>query len=212
MPYGDNVRKQIDLLGARGRIQAVDMHDVMQARSEELASIDLAVREEVTRLWASNRFTHRRDLVRALRQGTETTAISAAFIELNKRGGLDGVDVAALLREADEILEERADRTAFEYAVLLTKLRELDVLGRAFPHAVRGTVHPKPGQYSPRIKDDATRISPWHGVAIEHLDGRIVTEYEAFVYQDFEQYEAVFVAGDEAPFFYRRRGTPSASA
>jgi hypothetical protein len=48
----------------------------------------------------------------------------------------------------------------------------------------------------------APALAPWHGVAIVRPDGRIVTEYETVVYQDFEQYRAVFVDGDEAPFFY----------
>ncbi|PPG75867.1 hypothetical protein C5C23_09140 [Rathayibacter rathayi] len=80
---------------------------------------------------------------------------------------------------------------------------ELDLIGAAFPTAIRGTVHPKPGQYSPRIKDPATRVNPWHGVAVETRDGRIVTRYEVQIYQDFERYEAVFIRGDDAPFFYR---------
>jgi hypothetical protein len=206
MPYSSHLQRQIDLIGARGRLQIVDMHDLMTARRGELDEIDEKVRREVATMWDDQAFGHRKDLVRALRQGTETTAISAAFIELTKSGDIEGVDVEALLREAVKIVGERAEHTAFEYAVLLTKLRELDVLGAAFPQAVRGTVHPKPGQYSPRIKNPATRISPWHGVAIRTPSGEILTEYESRIYQEFESYEGVFIAGDEAPFFYRSIG------
>lgn len=46
---------------------------------------------------------------------------------------------------------------------------------------------------------------PWHGVAVEEPDGGIVTQYEAAIYQDFEEYTAVFLQGDEAPFYYTRR-------
>ncbi|NQX04920.1 L-tyrosine/L-tryptophan isonitrile synthase family protein [Rathayibacter sp. VKM Ac-2856] len=206
MPYSSHLQRHIDLIGARGRLQIVDMHDLMTARRGELDEIDEKVRREVAATWDDQSFGHRKDLVRALRQGTETTAISAAFIELTKSGDIEGVDAQALLREAVEIVGERAEHTAFEYAVLLTKLRELDVLGAAFPQAVRGTVHPKPGQYSPRIKNPATRISPWHGVAIRTPSGEIRTEYESRIYQEFESYEGVFIAGDEAPFFYRSIG------
>jgi pyoverdine/dityrosine biosynthesis protein Dit1 len=201
-PYSANLANQIDLLGARGQVQLVDMFDLMTARAAELDNIDERVRSEVSAVWQDPAFKHRADLVRALRQGTETTAISAAFIELYKSGRVSSVDAQKLFVEASEIVNERAHHTAFEYAVLLTKLKRLDVLGRAFPHALRGTVHPKPGQYSPRIKDTETIISPWHGVAIEKMDGRIVTEYEAVVYESFERYEAIYVRGDEAPFYY----------
>ncbi|PPF14060.1 hypothetical protein C5C20_08410 [Rathayibacter rathayi] len=203
LPYADGLQHLISELGAARHIRLVDMHDLLVERKDELDAIDERVRSALTRQWNDPAFIHRDALVRALRQGTETTPISAALIELYKRGNLEGVDAQAFLQEASSITGERAEHTAFEYATLVTKLHELDLIGAAFPGAVRGTVHPKPGQYSPRIKDPATVINPWHGVAIETHDGRIVTRYEVQIYQDFERYEAVFIRGDDAPFFYR---------
>jgi pyoverdine/dityrosine biosynthesis protein Dit1 len=202
MTYGPNLERQIDLLGARGQIRTVDMHDLMASRRDELAGIDSLVRHELRRVWDSGEYLSKAHLIQALRQGTETTAISAALVELYKSGSANQIDVVTFFREAESVVTERAEHTAFEYAVLMTKLRKVNLIGTAFRHALRGTVHPKPGQYSPRLADPSTTISPWHGVAIVHRDKRIVTEYESVVYEEFDRYTAVFVDGDEAPFFY----------
>lgn len=204
MPYGANLQRQIELLGARADIRTIEMHDLMTSRARELESIDQQTRHEVRVAWDSGAMRERPALVRALRQGTETTAISAALIELYKTGTYTEVDLHRLFAEAERVLAHRAEHTAFEYAVLMTKLRKINLIGDAFRGAIRGTVHPKPGQYSARLADPRTRISPWHGVAIQHQDGSIVTQYEAMVYQDFDTFTAVFVHGDEAPFYYER--------
>ncbi|MFZ4842597.1 L-tyrosine/L-tryptophan isonitrile synthase family protein [Mycetocola saprophilus] len=202
MPYVRNLRNQIDQLGARGQIDVVEMYDLISARSKELSEIDSRVRNELKARWSDSLFPQRSNLIRALRQGTETTAISSAFIEIYKAGQYSPTELQGFFRQAEIIVYERAEETAFEYAVLMTKLKELDIIGRAFPRAIRGTVHPKPGQYAPRMKNPKTRISPWHGVAILTKSGEIITEYETLVYQDFECYRAVFIRGDEAPFYY----------
>lgn len=46
--------------------------------------------------------------------------------------------------------------------------------------------------------------SAWHGVAVLEPRGRIVTRYESLVYQEPAEHTAVFIEGDDAPFFYRR--------
>ncbi|MEN0085981.1 MAG: L-tyrosine/L-tryptophan isonitrile synthase family protein [Leifsonia sp.] len=202
MPYGANLGTLIGWLGARRQIRTVELSDLMSSRVKDLDAVDALIRHEVGTAWESHRFAGREELVRALRQGTETTAVSAALIELYKSGGWRDVDLASYFERAESIVQRRAEHTAFEYAVLMSKLKRIDLIGSAFWGALRGTVHPKPGQYSPRLTDPATAISPWHGVAICRRDGRIVTEYESIVYQDFDRYRAVFVEGDEAPFYY----------
>jgi L-tyrosine isonitrile synthase len=202
MAYGPNLERQIDLLGARGQIRTVDMHDLMASRRDELEGIDSLVRHEVRRAWDSGEYLFKEHLIHALRQGTETTPISAALVELYKSGSANRIDVVSFFREAENVITERAEHTAFEYAVLMTKLRKVNLIGTAFRHALRGTVHPKLGQYSPQLADPSTTISPWHGVAIVRRDLRIVTEYESVVYEEFDSHTAVFVSGDEAPFFY----------
>lgn len=209
VPYGANLTNQIGLIDAEDEIRMVDMWDLMCRYEEELADIDEAVREKVANDWKTGAFSDRGNLTRALRQGVETVAISSAVIELYKSGGSSGVDLVEYFRRAEEVIDQRAQHTALEYAVLMTKLREVQVIRRSFPDSVRGTVHPKPGQYSPRLSDPRTTISPWHGVPVVRSDASIVTVYEAAIYQDFERYEAVFLSGDEAPFYYRDRASGS---
>lgn len=174
----------------------------MSARASELSDIDERVRSSISEKWTDKSFPQRAHLIRALRQGTETTAISSALIEMYKSGDSFPISVQDFADQAELIVQERAEHTAFEYAVLMTKLRELDVIGRAFPQAIRGTVHPKPGQYAPILKNVRTIISPWHGVAILTASGEIVTEYESMIFQEFERFRAVYIYGDEAPFYY----------
>lgn len=202
MPYSRNLEAMIGWLGARGQIRTVELSDLIAARANDLEALDTLVRHSVRSAWDSPHFPARDELVRALRQGTETTAISAGLIELYKSGSWREVDLCALFARAEAITHQRADHAAFEYAVLMTKLKRAKVIDSAFFGAMRGTVHPKPGQYSPRLTAVETSISPWHGVAIVRKDGSIVTEYESVVYEDFERYCAVFIDGDEAPFFY----------
>ncbi|SES08799.1 hypothetical protein [Corynebacterium cystitidis] len=144
----------------------------------------------------------------ALRQGVETTPITVALIEMYKSGSYKDVDLDSFFIRAEKALLKRAEHAAFEYTVLLTIMRRLDLVMTAFPDAIRGTVHPKPDQYSPIMRDANTVISPWHGTAIVRLDGSIVTEYEATVFQEPERYKAWFVKGDEAPFYYEEVELP----
>lgn len=201
LTYGPRIHDLISSLGAENEITTVDLHDILNTNQIPLAQIDSEVRAAVAHAWEACDFSA---LVTALRQGTETTAISAALIDLYKSGQSSSLDIRAFFDEAERITTERARHTAFEYAVLMTKLKRLDLLQRSFPDALRATVHPKPGQYSPRLTDPATLVSPWHGVAVLEPHGRIVTRYESLVYQEPDEHTAVFIEGDDAPFFYRR--------
>lgn len=198
--YGARLEDLISMLGAADRLHLVDLADIVAEHSDQLRSVDESVRSEVSSWWCSENLG---PLVSALRQGTETTAISIALIELSKQDGLGDLDVRELLTEAQRIVAKRAEHTAFEYAVLMTKLKRIDLFGQTFPQAARGTVHPKPDQYSPRMTGPLTSISPWHGVAIIEPDGQIVTRYESHVFADPDAHVAVFVHGDDAPLYYR---------
>ncbi|MGV0435593.1 hypothetical protein ACUY2R_01150 [Corynebacterium mastitidis] len=121
---------------------------------------------------------------------------------MHKSGSYKDVDLGKFFNEAEKVTLYRAEKAAFEYTVLLTLMRKVDLISKAFPHAIRGTVHPKPNQYSPIMRHPDTVISPWHGTAIIRQDKSIVTEYEAIIYQKHKKYKAWFIEGDEAPFFY----------
>ena len=78
----------------------------------------------------------------------------------------------------------------------------MELLARKFPDALRGTVHQKPGQYSPYLVRETTKIVPWHGVAVMRRDGGVDCVYESEIWEAPERYTAVFVDGEYTPFYY----------
>lgn len=202
MPYEKNLNAQTDALGASKFLRTVDMWDIYEARRDEVAEIENEVRAYVSGQWNDQDLPARQELISALRQGVETTPITVALIEMYKSGSYKNMDLDKFFSRAERALVKRAEHAAYEYTVLLTIMRQLDLIPGALPDAIRGTVHPKPNQYSPVMRGSDTVISPWHGVAIMRLDGSIVTEYEAIIYQNPARYKAWFIEGDEAPFFY----------
>lgn len=206
MPYEKNLNRQIESLNATGCLRTVDMWDLYRARCDEVNKIEDDVRSYVSGQWNDNDLPARKALIEALRQGVETTPITAALIEMYKSGSYKQVNLTEYFDRAEQALLMRAEHAAYEYTVLLTIMRRLDLIPAAFPDAIRGTVHPKPNQYSPVMRHRDTVISPWHGTAIVRIDGSIVTEYEAIIYQNPSRYKAWFIEGDEAPFFYQEVG------
>lgn len=201
-PMRRTLTRSIDALDASKSLRTVDMWDIYEARLDEVAEIEDEVRAYVSEQWNDQDLPARQELISALRQGVETTPITVALIEMYKSGSYKKVDLDKFFAQAEQALIERAEHAAYEYTVLLTIMRRLDLVPGAFPDAIRGTVHPKPNQYAPVMRNPDTVISPWHGTAIIRLDGSIVTEYEAIIYQNPDRYKAWFIDGDEAPFFY----------
>lgn len=97
-----------------------------------------------------------------------------------------------------------ARETAFEYMVFLTVIKEMRLISERFPTAVRGTVHPKPGQYAPRLTHPSVHIAPWHGVGILLPDGHVNSVYEAHVWANPQGFRGVYLAGEYTPFFYEQ--------
>lgn len=139
-----------------------------------------------------------------MKMGTNTVALNAAAVYLIKY--LDpGQDVAELVTRMRAAVDGRARHTAFEYMVFLVTIRRMKLIENAFPDAIRGTVHPKPGQYSPYIVGKSTDIAPWHGVAVLRTDRSIDTVYESEIFSDPRRYTAVYVRGDYTPFYYEEK-------
>jgi hypothetical protein len=142
-----------------------------------------------------------------MRLGTNTSAVNAAAVHLVKGSAADTdpAQAAELIAAMREAVQVRATATAFSYMTFLVTLHRMDLIGSAFPAAVRGTVHPKPGQYSPLLVHPETTIAPWHGVAVMRADGTVNTVYEAKIYERHADYTAVFLTGQYTPFYYEER-------
>lgn len=202
--YPVDLQRFIDALDVRRAVALLDLQDLVDARAGEFETLREQVRTELTAEWARPDYAFRDELVQTMKLGTNTVALNAAAVYLFKYPDPTH-DAAALLARMHEATGERARLTAFEYMVFLVTIRRMALIERELPDAIRGTVHPKPGQYSPYLVSRSTRIAPWHGVAVLRRDGTIDTVYESEVFEDSARYVAVYLRGDYTPFYYEDR-------
>lgn len=205
--YPADLLRFIDRLGIARSVTLIDLQDLVDERAEEFEALRAEVRAELEAEWARPDYAFRDELIETMKLGTNTVAVNAAVVHLVKY--LEpGHDIGDLFQRLRDATYERARRTAFEYMVFLVTIRRMELIERRLPDAIRGTVHPKPGQYSPYLVSRSTRIAPWHGVAVLRPDGEIDTVYESEVFADAARYTAVYVRGDYTPFLYEERVPP----
>lgn len=175
-------------MGAARELHLVDMvADVIGDRS---ASFERERRELAPMLrswWDERRHDDRvryliRNMAGNIDLGPETTALTRASVY---GGGFMSEDGAAQVSQASEEfvkhVHARAEEAAFDFTLLLTTLRRTDMLTRRHPHAIRATVHPKPGQWGIHLVNQESRTFPWQGVALRTAKGtwRVLPQTEA---------------------------------
>ena len=198
--YPRDLQRLVDALGIRESVSFVDLQDLVDERTEEFDAMRAEVLPEVEEHWDEPDDGFRDELIESMRLGTNTVAINAAAVQLLKWTDVpDAPELHGAMRDA---VEERARATAFAYMVFLVTIRRMNLIDTVFPDAVRGTVHPKIGQYSPRLTSSTTTIAPWHGVAVVHPDGQVDTVYESKLYQEHGRYRGVYLDGEYTPFFH----------
>ncbi len=106
---------------------------------------------------------------------------------------------------------DRSWQAALDYSSFLLAMKKLDIVSRAFPLSIRGTVHPKPNQLGIWMVQGSS-IAPYNGVP--------VVDYAKFVrtgsfelstktqrlWQIYEQenIHQIFLGTDTEPFFYAK--------
>jgi len=202
--YPRDLRSMIHALGYSRHFELLDLQALIDERRAEYDGLRGEVVAEVEAQWSDPEYLFRDDLIRSMRLGTDTSAAASALIQIMKQGNpRTGLD--AVFDSIDEAVSHSARRTAFEYMVMLTTIKRMDIILDKVPGALRGTLHPKPGQIAPRLTQASTDIAPWHGVATVDADGAISTVYESFVYQHVKDFTAVYVEGDYEPFYFESR-------
>jgi hypothetical protein len=181
-------------------VSFVDLQDLVDERADEFEATRAEVLTEVEAHWDEPDDGFRDELIDSMRLGTNTVAVNAAAVQLLKWSEVP--EAPELFRAMREAVEERGRATAFAYMVFLVTIRRMELIDRVFADAVRGTVHPKVGQYSPLLADPTTAIAPWHGVAVVHPDGSVNTVYESKLYEHHERYRGVYLPREYTPFFY----------
>ncbi len=202
--YPSDLREFINRLGVQDSVSLVDLKYLVDERYQEFQQLHASMRAEVTDEWSRPDYTFRDELVETMKMGTNTVALNAAAVYLIKYFD-QGLDARALIEQMRAAVTDRAKSTAFEYMVFLAAIRAMNLIDAKYPDSIRGTVHPKPGQYSPYLVDPSTTIAPWHGVAVLRAQGGINTVYEAEVFTDTRRYTAVYIRGDYTPFYYEEK-------
>ncbi len=202
--YPVDLQRFICELDAQDAITIIDLQDLIDRRQEEFLELRREIRGELREDWGKEDYKFRDDLVKTMKMGTNTVALNAAAVYLIKYPDPEQ-DVAELVTRMRAAVGGRARHTAFEYMAFLATIRRMKLIESAFPDAIRGTVHPKPGQYSPYIASKSTEIAPWHGVAVLRTDRSIDTVYESEIFAETRKYTAVYLRGDYTPFYYEEK-------
>lgn len=207
MTYRERVREMVSQLGYEDSIEIADMEDLVESRRADFDIVEQRLRPVFAEWWR----THPDDLRRA-------SLIQASSANLNTSGSVshdllqmtikdvlletDDADAVTTLETIKRGTVDRAERGAFEFALFLYVLKELDLVGSCYPRAVRATVHPKPGQWGLHLVNRESRVFPWQGVAYRNAHGKWRVKYEFEAVR--RRATPVHLRGDDEmfPFYY----------
>lgn len=175
--YAEHLREFRNRLNLQGTVNILDLADVLDSFAAAIGQDAYAaalegIRGAVRALAAE--VGPEQDAFNVLVRGMRSNVASRDLL-----GSVDpelAWDVLAadtaenLPPEAKPLWEEiqgRAIEAAVEYAAINLLLKHFDVLHRTFPDALRGTVHPKPGQIA---LPSHGSMYPWNGVAFKSED------------------------------------------
>ena len=202
--YPVDLQRFLDLSGIRNAVSIVDLQDFVDERADEFQRMRDKASSEIAQRWRDPDYTFRDELIETMKMGTNTVAVNAAAVYLTKYYDQHD-DASTLIERMRDAVASRAKETAFEYMVFLTAIREMNLIDSKYPDSIRGTVHPKPGQYAPYLVEPDTSIAPWHGVAVLRSDGTVNTVYESEIFAETSRYTAVYLRGDYTPFYYQEK-------
>lgn len=106
---------------------------------------------------------------------------------------------------------EQLKYAAFEYASILLTMKKLELIKKAFPHAMRASVHAKATANLPlNLINDTSLIFPYNGIPVVRMEKfkrnnnirtstRIMRLYEIYKYPSAT---AVYIEGEKEPFWY----------
>ncbi len=205
--YHDRVGTMIAELGFGDAIGLIDMEDLIASRPGLFDFVEQRLRPVFAEWWRTNPDDLRRaSLIQASAANLNTAgSVTHDLLQMATKDVLLGAEEsqdAATLETIKQGTVERAEAGAFEFALFLYVLKEIDLVTSCYPRAVRATVHPKPGQWGLHLVNQESRVFPWQGVAYRNKNGkwRIKYEFEAVR----RRATPVHVRGDDEmfPFYY----------
>jgi len=209
--YRERTQSMIDELGFGDKIELADMADLVAEHREVFDFVEKRLRPVFAEWWASHPDDLRlQSLIAASTANLNTSdAVTDDLVQLATMDVLletDKSDAGASLETIKAQTVRRGEEGAFEFALFLYVLNELDLVSTCYPRAVRATVHPKPRQWGLHLVSPESRVFPWQGVAYRNVNDRWRIKYEIDMRR--ERAIPVHVRGDDEmyPFYYQAAG------
>jgi hypothetical protein len=211
LAYRERVKEMIVQLGFEDTIGVTDMEELVESRREPFDFVEERLRPVFAEWWSANpKDLRRASLISASAANVNTSeSVTHDLVQMATKDAVLGPDGQNTLENFETIREQTVDRAeqgAFEFALFLYVLREIDLVGSCYPGAVRATVHPKPGQWGLHLVNAESRVFPWQGVAYRNERDRWRVKYEFDVMR--ENATPVHVRDDDElfPFYYEHPG------
>lgn len=211
LAYRERVKQMIVGLGFDDTLEVTDMEELVGSRRELFEFVEERVRPVFTEWWRANPDDLRRaSLISASAANVNTAeSVTHDLVQMATKDAVMGPDGQSTLDNFETIRSQtvgRAEQGAFEFALFLYVLRELDLVESCYPGAVRVTVHPKPGQWGLHLVNKDSRVFPWQGVAYRNERDQWRVRYEFEVMR--ENATPVHVRDDDElfPFYYEHPG------
>jgi pyoverdine/dityrosine biosynthesis protein Dit1 len=215
LSYRERAREMVGQLGFDDVIEVTDMEELVHSRQE---LFDF-VRERLTPVFGewwhrSSEDLRRASLIQASAANLNTAdSVTHDLVQMATKDVLldtDEDDDLSTLETIKSQTVQRAEKGAFEFALFLYVLREIDLVQSCYPRAVRATVHPKPTQWGLHLVNRESRVFPWQGVAYRNEHGRWRVKYEFEVTR--ARATPVHVRGEDEmfAFYYEHSEEPRA--
>lgn len=204
--YREEVREMISRLEYDDHLDIVDMEqDVIGPVREEFDLVKDKFRPVLKEWWERNPENERRaSLIISSAPNINTAGEPTHdLVQLATKDIMedqDPEDTVANVERVRQSVRGRTEEAAFEFALVLYTLKELDLVATAYPRAVRATVHPKPEQWGLHLVNEQTQVFPWQGVAYKPKEGKWTVKYESDVLR--RRAIPVHLEGDMFPFYY----------
>lgn len=157
--YREQCREIRESLGLRNAVEIIDMSWIIK-HVPELWDCQQLMAKWLGDTLKFETHIHMNTLARALRWHMPNLS------GWNWRWAVGLVDLPAAHQ-----LEERTRAIAIGYSSFLLAMKHLDIVKRAFPHAIRMTVHKKDApQYPIKLINSDSAVAPYNGVPVVSMD------------------------------------------
>ncbi len=204
--FRDQIKEMISLLGFDESIDVVDMQDLIRFEQERYNEIRHELEPLFRQWWEQNPENERvQSLVKSSAPNINTAGeVTHDLVQMATKDILHATDEDETLKNFQKVRDRVRDRSedgAFEFALTLYTLKELGLVERFYPQAIRATVHPKPAQWGIHLVNRQTRVFPWQGVAVHKASkDRWTVKYEFEAIR--RRATPIHIKGELFPFYY----------